>query len=248
MFAGELLHAEPVTATSLEQSPFAAVSPQAENLESSVPIANTTPATEQLSEHPSYQSQLGANRSLNSAGAMTSTHDNASWQREFSSVIKEAVRPTYQDIADSGFVEAIRSIESEIGLRNTRPFGSESGPITGNSGSEPHRESADWATSGNNPGPTGRVRSADEIERDQLMAKVMLKELVEEVKPWVFTLIGLYALGYSVKLLLDYRRWKMARRRRRTSAGKHRTRGGRHSTSPMPASDPMTDRALPPQS
>lgn len=80
------------------------------------------------------------------------------------------------------------------------------------------------------------------------MAKVMLKELIEEVKPWVLTLIGLYGLGYSVKFLLDYRRWKMMRRRKRTSAGKHRTRGSRHSTSPMPVSDSLVTRAAPPQS
>lgn len=73
---------------------------------------------------------------------MGSTPDNANWQREFSRVIKETVRPTYQDIADSGFVEAIRSIESELGLCSTRTFGSESGAYAGSPGTEPHRESA----------------------------------------------------------------------------------------------------------
>lgn len=171
--------------------------------------------------------------------------DNTSLQREFSSVIKEAVRPVYQDITNSGFVEAIRSIESDLGLSNKRPFGAESGAYAENSGSEPHRESAAWATPGNNAATTSRPRSAEEIERDQIMAKVMLKELVEEVKPWVLVLIGLYAVGYAIKLLWDYRRWKMARRRKRTSSGHRRRQTGHHSISPTPDRDRATARTAP---
>lgn len=197
------------------------------------------------------QAPLATVTTWKAPAATPGMQDNEAWQREFSSVIKEAVRPAYQDIADSGFVEAIRSIESDLGLNNKRPFGAESGTDAENSGSAPHRESAGWATAGNNAATTSRPRSAEEIERDQIMAKVMLKELVEEIKPWVFALIGLYALGYSVKLFLDYRRWKMARRRKRTLGGKHRKRRGHsshsglHSVSPMPDSGPATKRTRP---
>lgn len=154
--------------------------------------------------------------------------DNTGSQREFSSVIKEAVRPTYQELADSGLIDSVRSLGSELGLIHPRSLGSESSTSTGNSESDSHRKSNDWATSGKNPSAAGQVRSAQEIERDQLMAKTMLKELVAEVSPWVFALIGLYALGYAVKLLLDFRRWKLALRRKRSSGGKHR-RHHRHS-------------------
>lgn len=250
MFASDWLHAEPVAVTTLEPAPLTTGSPWPTDLENSQAATATKPETAQRPEHDSFDQQHNAGTAPNAPAATPGAQDHAAWQREFSSVIKEAVRPAYQDIADSGFVEAIRSIESDLGLSNTRPFGAESGVDAEHSRSEPHRESAGWATPGNNAA-TSRPRSAEEIERDQIMAKVMLKELIEEVKPWLFALVGLYALGYSVKLLLDYRRWKMARRRKRTSASQrrrhrshtgHTGHTGHHSISPTLESDPAAAR------
>ena len=248
MFAANWLHAEPVTATTLEQAPLATGSPWPTDLENSQAATATKPESAQRSDSDSIGQDRRTVTTRNAPTATPGIQDNEAWQREFSSVIKEAVRPAYQDIVDSGFVEAIRSIESDLGLSNKRPFGAESGVYAENSGSEPHRESAGWATPANNAATTSRPRSAEEIERDQVMAKVMLKELVEEVKPWVFTLFGLYALGYAVKLLLDYRRWKMARRRKRTSGGQRRKHHGRtvhHSNPPTPDSNPTPARTAP---
>jgi hypothetical protein len=251
MFAGDWLHAEPISATPLEQAPLATGSPWPTDLENNQAATTTKPETAQHPDHDSIGQDRKTVTPRNAPAATPGIQENEAWQREFSSVIKEAVRPAYQDIADSGFVEVIRSIESDLGLSHKRPFGAESGAYAENSGSEPHRESAGWATPGNNAATTSRPRSAEEIARDKIMAKVMLKELVEEVKPWVFTLVGLYALGYSVKLLLDYRRWKMARRRKRPSGGKHRRHHGHtdhtdhHSISPTLDTDPATARTAP---
>ena len=234
VFAGDWLHAEPVAATTVEQAALATGSPWPTDLENSQTATATKPETAQR-PHPDSMGQDRTTVTARNAPAATpGMHHNEAWQREFSSVIKEAVRPAYQDIADSGFVEAIRSIESDLGLSSKRSFGAEAGVYAENSGSEPHRESAGWATPGNNAATTRRPRSAEEIARDQSMAKLMLKELVDEVTPWVLALVGIYALGYSVKLLLDYRRWKMARRRKRTSGGqrgKHHGRTVHHSIS-----------------
>jgi hypothetical protein len=243
MFTGDWLHAEPVSAPTLEQAPLVIGSPWPSDLDNNGAAA-TEPKTAQRPEHDRIDQDRNAVTTRNAPAATPGIHDNQAWQREYSSGIMDAVRPTYQDIADSGFVEAIRSIESDLGLSNKRPFGAISDAYAGNSESEPHRESAGWATPGNNPATTSRPRSTEEVERDQIMAKVMLKELVEEVKPWVFTLIGLYALGYSVQLLLEYRRWKIAQRRKRTSGGKHRRhrghshQSGHYSIAPMPNRDP----------
>lgn len=248
MFAGDWLHAEPVAATTPEQAPSATAGPWPTNLEISQAPTATKPETAQRPDHDSIGQDRKAVTPRNAPAATPGIQDNETWQREFSSVIKEAVRPAYQDIADSGFVEAIRSMESDLGLSNKRPFGAELGADAENSRSEPHRESAGWTTPGNNAATSSRPRSAEEITRDQIMAKVMLKELVEEVKPWVFTLVGLYALGYSVKLLLDYRRWKMARRRKRTSSGqrrRHHGHSGHHSISQTLDSDPASARTAP---
>lgn len=248
MLTGDGLHAEPVAATTLEQSPLASGSPLPTDLEISQTATATNPETVQHLDHDRIDQDRHAVIARIAPTPTPGTQDNEAWQREFSSVIKEAVRPVYQDIMDSGFVESLRSIESDLELSNKRPFGAESGAYAENSGSEPHREAAGWATPGNKAATTSRPRSAEEIERDQIMAKVMLKELVEEVKPWVLALIGLYAVGYSIKLLLNYRRWKMARRRKRTSSG-HRRRhtgdSGHHSISPTPNRDPATARTNP---
>lgn len=254
MFAGDWLHAEPVATTSMQQAPLGTDSSWPTHLEISQAPTATKPETAQRPDNDS----IGQNRTTvtprNAPTATAGVQENETWQREFSSVIKEAVRPAYHDIADSGFVEAIRSMESDLGLSNKRPFGAESGTYTENSRSEPHRESAGWTTPGNNAATTSRPRSAEEIARDQSMAKVMLKELVDEVTPWVITLVGLYALGYSVKLLLDYRRWKMTRRRKRTSGSQrrrhhghsvHSGHSGHHSISATLDSDPASARTAP---
>lgn len=252
LFAGDRLHAEPVPAATLEQAPLATGSAWPADLENGDAAAATKPDLAQRPEHDSVDQDRNTVSTRNAPAVNSAVKDNEAWQREFSSVIKEAVRPAYQDLADSGFVESIRTLESDLGLSSKRHFAAESGAYAENSGTEPHRESAGWATPGNNAANTSRPRSAEEIERDQIMAKVMLKELVEEVKPWAFGLVGLYALGYSVKLLLDYRRWKMARRRKRTSGGQRRRQHGHtgltghHSVSPTPDSDRVTARNAPP--
>lgn len=248
-FAGDWLHAEPVTATPLEQAPLATGSPWPTHLENSEAVTASKPETVQHPDHVSIGQERKTVTPQNAPVATPGIQDNETWQHEFSSAIKEAVRPAYQDIADSGFVEAIRSLESDLGLSNKRPFGAESGADAENSGSEPHRESAGWATPGNNTATTSRPRSSEEIARDQIRAQVMLKELVEEMKPWVFALIGLYALRYSVQLLLDYRRWKMTRRRKRTSGSPRRRHHGHtdhHSISATLDSNPATARTAPP--
>lgn len=252
MFAGDWLHAEPVTTTLLEQVPLATGSPWPTDLANSQVMTASKTETVQHPDHDSIDQDRKPITPRNAPAATPGVQDNEAWQQEFSSAIKEAVRPAYQDIADSGFVEAIRSIESDLGLSNKRTFGAESGADAENSGSEPHRESAGWATPGNNAATSSRPRSAEEIARDQIMAKVMLKELVEEVKPWLFALVGLYALGYSVKLLLDYRRWKMTRRRKRTASGQrrrhhgHSGHSGHHSISATLDKNPATARTTPP--
>jgi hypothetical protein len=45
-----------------------------------------------------------------------------------------------------------------------------------------------------------------------------MDKLIEEVKPWVFSLVGLYLLGYLIKAGYDYAQRKSIRRRERETA------------------------------
>jgi hypothetical protein len=75
-----------------------------------------------------------------------------------------------------------------------------------------------------------RPRSSAQIADDEQNASMLMQQLIDEVKPWVFSLIALYVLGYAVKLALDYSQWKTARRRQRVATGRRRKRHKRRPT------------------
>lgn len=152
----------------------------------------------------------------------SSANEGGSLNRE----LKEAVRPLYEDLAGSAVVETLRDLKSELGLNGrpsfNDPASSGYSKNGGNSDTTDTPDSAPWEKSGNRYGPGTRARTAAQIEQDKLANVVMLDELIETVKPWLFGLSGLYILGYMFKLGLDYVSWKTARTRKRASMGRRR--------------------------
>ena len=139
--------------------------------------------------------------------------------------VKEAVRPLYEDLKASGVAEAVRSLTSDLGLSGSSslndPTPSESAKDSGNGAPT---ESAVAERLGNNYAPQDRPRSATQTEQDKLAAAALWREFIEELKPWLFGLAGLFVLGYMAKLGLDFFLWAAARSTKRSSRGKRRRR------------------------
>ncbi|MDO8249057.1 MAG: hypothetical protein Q7T78_04970 [Rhodoferax sp.] len=171
-----------------------------------------------------------------SFAAASSTSEDAEWRAELASTVLEAVRPAYEGLAGSGILEAVRSLESELGLDRGWSFNdSLSGNYSQNGGIGAHPESVSWAGPGNRSDTFNRPRSAAQIADDQRNAAALMEKFIEEVKPWVITLVAVYVLGYMVKFSLDYSQWKAARRRKHSAlatGGTGRKRHRRHKRRP----------------
>jgi hypothetical protein len=128
--------------------------------------------------------------------------------RGVAQAVKDAMRPIHEGISQSGFMEAIRSFESDLGLSKKRDAADPS-------------SSPGYST--DRPDAGAPARSEQQVKRDQVAASVMLDEFIAEVKPWVFGALGVLAFGYVVKLWLQYIRRKAARPgKRRRSARRRR--------------------------
>ncbi len=140
--------------------------------------------------------------------------------RELTHTLKEAVRPTYEHVVNSGVVEAIRSV-----------MGSKSAPEDEFSASKSGKEreyDSRQLPSGERPadgsrGATGSL-SPEQKTTDATNARVLLAALIDEITPWAIlaaVLFGLFQLGKSV---LAYRKRKADRQRRRRRSGMSRSR------------------------
>lgn len=139
--------------------------------------------------------------------------------------IKEAVRPLYEDLKSSGVVEAMRDLKSDLGLDGRSSLGdpASSGDANARGNGSP-AESVSTERLDSGLAPQDRPRSATQREQDKLVAAARWKELIEEIRPWLFGLAGLYVLGYITKLGLEYSRQAAIRSARRASRGTRRHR------------------------
>lgn len=135
--------------------------------------------------------------------------------------VKEAVRPLYEDLRASGVAEAVRGLKSDLGLSGSSSLNDQtSSDNPKDSGNSAPTESASAERLGNSSGPQDRPRSATQTEQDKLAAAALWREFIDELKPWLFGLAGLFVLGYLGKLGLDYFRWAAARSTKRAPRGK----------------------------
>lgn len=132
---------------------------------------------------------------------------------EIRSTVKESVRPLHDQLVESGALEVWSDLKADLGLSKNK-WGSEGAteadPTTPTHPDASH--SASWQD------PTHRPMTAAQAEVDRELAARMMEKLIEEIKPWVFSLGGLYLLGYLVKAGYDQSKQKSIRRRERETA------------------------------
>lgn len=245
MGTGGPVRAEPISGLIVEQTPGHSVTPgkwpeaagspllhssDVEDAKDSATVAK--PGQEQLGTDrqpllpPDNRSRLTTSRSqtkepTGSPDRTTYTNEDWTLNRE----IKEAVRPLYEDLKAYGVAETVRGLKSDIGLNDSSSFNDPTTPVNvKDSGNSAPREFASAEGLGNSAAPQNRPQSATEIEQNKLAAAAAFREFVEELKPWLFALAGLYVLGYMIKLGLDYFRWSATRSAKRRSRGIRRHR------------------------
>lgn len=141
---------------------------------------------------------------------------------EIRGTLKDNIRPLHEQVMNSGAMLAWNDLKSDMGLRNTNE--DTEGTATARSMMASQWESSN-PTFGQDPGHRQRTTGHAEIDRE--LTTHMLEKLIDEIKPWALSLIGLYMLGYLIKTGYDYTQRKSIRRRERAVA-RARRRSARH--------------------
>jgi hypothetical protein len=118
--------------------------------------------------------------------------------------VKESVRPVYDQLLESGAIEALHDVKESLGL-NKDAWNDQDRPAGAAKASSP------WDA------PDGALpaRTTAQAQMDRELADMMRAKLIDQLTPWVAGLLGLYLLGFVIKLLFGYVRWKSARRNER---------------------------------
>lgn len=143
--------------------------------------------------------------------------------------IKESVRPVYEQLLESGAVEALHDVKESLGL-NKDAWSNQDRPAGANKASNP------WDA------PDGALapRTGVQAQMDRELAGMMREKLIDQLTPWVAGLLGLYLLGFVIKLLFGYVHWKSARRNERIIKRAKRQAAHRsHSTGAKTAPSPL---------
>lgn len=161
---------------------------------------------------PSSQTTLTKYESQNSAAKQPSVSPDLNLAAEIRSTVKESVRPLHDQLVESGALDAWSDLKTDLGLGK---WGSEG--ATDVDSTVPGRLDASHSDSWQD-GSANRPKTAIQAEIDREMATLMLEKLIDEVTPWVFSLGGLYLLGYLIKAGYGYSQRKSMRRRERVTA------------------------------
>lgn len=184
----------------------------------------TTPSSQRLPAAPALSTSPGLSQASNPAARSPAARDDPSWEQELKSHIKNAVRPVYDEAVDSGVVGAIHDIQAGLGLNHNPSLKEthwEGHPQTSDKAAPPG--TPQWETQGGGGGPQEPVRTAAQIERDNLLASDLLNQLLDDIKPWAGGMLALYVLTYMVKGVRTYMRAKATRRiKKQTRRALHR--------------------------
>lgn len=142
------------------------------------------------------------------------------------SAIKENVRPVYEQLVESGAVEALHHLKADLGLDKNQWSEQEKAAASA-------KGPGQWDTpAGQDP---GQPRTAAQAQLDRASASLMREKLIDQITPWVIGLVVLYVLGYLAKLLYSFIRWKSAKRMERRIARAKRHAARRSSSSHPPS-------------
>jgi len=179
-----------------------------------VPGATQGPVT-RIERAPSPSSQTTQTKlaSQNPAAKQPSVSPEPDLTAEIRSTVKESIRPLHDQWVESGAQDAWSDLKTDLGLSKNK-WDSEGAtdvdPTMPGRLDAPHP--ASWQDPANRPG------NAAQAEIDRELAATMLKKLIDEIKPWVFSLGGLYLLGYLINAGYGYSKRKSIRRRKRVTA------------------------------
>ena len=132
---------------------------------------------------------------------------------ELRSSLKESIRPLHDQVMGFGALETWKDLKIDLGLSQAKEH-DEGVNIT-----HP-RLSGQWEAFNSTPGrdPGSRPMTAAQAEVDREQAAHLLAKLIDEIKPWAFSLFGLYLLGYLIKTGYDHAQQRSIRRRERKTA------------------------------
>jgi hypothetical protein len=120
--------------------------------------------------------------------------------------VKESVRPAYNQLVESGIVETWHDVKASLGLDKNQWSDHDSAEGT-------TKSPAQWdASGGASPYAAQPPRTAAQEQMDRELAAMMREKLIDQVTPWLIGLVGLYIVGYLIKLVVRYVRWKSAQR------------------------------------
>lgn len=142
------------------------------------------------------------------------------------SVIKESVRPMYKELAESGALETWHDVKETLGLGHQWSHQNQDEDALALQRARASANAAGWQD------PAPAPKSAAQTQLDKDYDALLLRQLIDDLQPWLLGLIGLYALGYLTKAIFNLMQWKTARRRERRAqrarrrARRHAHRGG----------------------
>lgn len=203
------------------------------NWDKPLPPSGTTPGPAKPANPPTPPAANQAARPTKpeAAPAPTATAEQPGVGANLRNSLKETVRPVYDQLVESGAIDTVHSVKEGLGLdKNQWRAPSESL-------GEP-KATGQWDT----PEAAHPAKTAAQAQMDRELAGMMRERLIDQVTPWVAGLVGLYLLGYFIKLLMGYVRWKTARRNARLAqqAKRHAARRS-HRTGPRTAASPLGD-------
>jgi len=160
------------------------------------------------------------------ASARSADNADADMGQSIHSAVKESIRPVYEQLVESGAVETWHDVKASLGL--DKPQWTDH-----DKGGDPAKPPGQWEASGGGGmqvAPPPRTEAQAKIDRE--MATMMREKLIDQITPWAIGLVVLYVVGYLVKLLVSYVRWKTGKRnqRRIARAQRHTSRRIRSAT------------------
>ena len=120
--------------------------------------------------------------------------------------VKESVRPVYNQLVESGVIDTWHDVKTSLGLDKNHWSERDSAEGTAKAPTQ-------WdASGGASPYSAQPPRTAAQEQMDRELATLMREKLIDQVTPWLIGLAGLYIVGYLIKLVVRFVRWKSAQR------------------------------------
>lgn len=150
--------------------------------------------------------------------------------------IKESVRPAYNQLVESGVIDTWHDVKASLGLEKKHWSDRDSADGTAKAPTQ-------WdASGGASPYSAQPPRTAAQEQMDRELATLMREKLIDQVTPWLIGLVGLYFVGYLIKQVVRFIRWKSAQRvaraQRHASRRAHRSSRLRSDRTRAPSSTP----------